>query len=177
MESVILVDKENVKTGLSEKLAAHKNGLLHRAFSILIYNQNREFLLQRRASSKYHTPNLWTNTCCSHPYDSESYEDAINRRLYEEMGMKCKLFKEFDFIYKAKFSNNLIEHEHDTVFIGESNQLPTINKDEVGEYQYISYADLRKQIDMYPEQYTPWFMMIMDKVDSNFFNHKNFYYA
>ena len=116
MENVILVNTDNDKVGLSEKLKAHREGLLHRAFSILIYNQNREFLLQRRASIKYHTPNLWTNTCCSHPYDSESYEDAINRRLSEEMGMSCYLQEDFSFIYKVRLSNNLIEYEHDTVF-------------------------------------------------------------
>tara|TARA_Y100001968_G_scaffold193684_1_gene177638 strand:- start:2605 stop:3138 length:534 start_codon:yes stop_codon:yes gene_type:complete len=177
MDNVILVDSNNKKIGLADKLRAHYDGLLHRAFSILIYNDKREFLLQRRSSAKYHTPNLWTNTCCSHPYDNESYEDAINRRLFEEMGMRCVLMEDFNFIYKASLSNNLIEYEHDTVFIGETNQLPSINKSEVSDYRYISYFDLKNELEFFPYKFTPWFKLIFDKIDCNFFSHKIFSYV
>ena len=105
MEKVVLVDRNNKKIGLEEKILAHKKGLLHRAFSILIFNSSRELLLQKRASTKYHTPDLWTNTCCSHPLDGESYEEATERKLFQEMGMQCVLEEHFNFIYKSKLNS------------------------------------------------------------------------
>ena len=176
-EEVILVDRNNNHIGIEDKLLAHKKGLLHRAFSILIYNSDREFLLQKRASKKYHTPNLWTNTCCSHPRIDESYEQSINRRLHEEMGLSCKLEKTFDFIYKSNLENNLIEHEHDTVFIGQTNKLPNINHNEASDYKYISAQDLKEQIALNPNDFTPWFKIILNKMDLSFFKKNNYYYA
>ena len=177
MEKVVLVDSNNVVVGLEDKIHAHKKGLLHRAFSIIIYNSKRDILIQRRASTKYHTPNLWTNTCCSHPYDGESYEEAIHRRLKEEMGMDSCLTEYCSFIYKAKLNNNLIEHEHDTLFLGQSNLLPLINKEEVSDYKYISYSDLKNEIKLNSEKFTPWFKIILEKLDQDFFTKRNFTYA
>ncbi|MBI65465.1 MAG: isopentenyl-diphosphate delta-isomerase [Candidatus Marinimicrobia bacterium] len=177
MEKVVLVNKDNKKLGVEDKLVAHQKGLLHRAFSIIIYNQKREILLQRRSLNKYHTPNLWTNTCCSHPFENENYDDAINRRLYEEMGMKCKLDEYYSFIYKTNLENNLIEFEHDTVFIGQTNNLPIINDSEVSEYKYINYELLKNNINIFPNEFTPWFKLIFNQLDESFFNYKNYYYV
>lgn len=177
MDKVVLVDKNNNKIGIEDKMIAHTKGLLHRAFSILVYNEDREFLLQKRAGEKYHTPNLWTNTCCSHPFDDETYSNAVSRRLYEEMGMSCDLSEAFSFIYKANLTGNLTEHEHDTVFMGQTNQLPVINESEVSEFRYVSFSDLRIEISNHPNQFTPWFKMIINKLDVNFFDLKKYYYA
>ena len=117
-ESVILVDEKDNQVGLMPKLEAHQKGLLHRAFSVFIFNSDYELLLQKRAFSKYHSGGLWTNTCCSHPRDGEDTIDAANRRLYEEMGIETSLRKVFDFIYKAELDNNLTENEFDHVFYG-----------------------------------------------------------
>ena len=175
MNNVVLVDRNNIELGIADKLQAHKDGLLHRAFSILIYNDNREILLQKRSSVKYHTPNLWTNTCCSHPFPKESYRDAISRRLKDEMGLNCFMDKTFSFTYKSKLCSNMIEHEHDTVFIGKSNQKPKINLNEVSDFKYINISDLKIDIKKNPFKYTPWFKMILDKIDSSFFLRKSFY--
>ena len=175
MEKVVLVDFYNNKIGLENKITVHRKGLLHRAFSIIIYNKDREILLQKRSLFKYHTPNLWTNTCCSHPYDNESYEEAINRRLDEEMGMECRLDESFSFVYKSELNDSLIEYEHDTVFLGQSNEIPSINNLEVSEYKYSSYDNLKKSIFCESNKYTPWFKIIIDKLDTNFFSFKNFY--
>ena len=117
-EQVILVDKDDKQVGLMSKLEAHEKGVLHRAFSIFIFNSKYELLLQKRASSKYHSGGLWTNTCCSHPREGEDTLDAANRRLNEEMGIKTSLRKVYDFIYKAELDNQLTEHEFDHVFYG-----------------------------------------------------------
>ena len=177
MDKVVLVNSDNDVIGFEDKIVAHQRGLLHRAFSIIIYNDRRELLLQRRADTKYHTPGLWTNTCCSHPFIDEGYKEAVNRRLEEEMGMSTYLTKYCSFIYKAKLNNNLIEHEHDTVFLGQSNSLPQINKDEVCDYKYISYEDLEQQIEHNPNKFTPWFKLIIEKLDKDFFIKKHFNYA
>ena len=138
MEKVILVDKHDRQMGLMEKQEAHVKGLLHRAFSIFIFNKDNKLLLQKRAFKKYHSGGLWTNTCCSHPRENETTIDAAHRRLNEEMGMECKLELKFNFIYKAQLDNNLYEHEFDHVFFGFSNDLPKINKLEVDSYKYES---------------------------------------
>ncbi|MEG1198654.1 MAG: isopentenyl-diphosphate Delta-isomerase, partial [Algoriella sp.] len=117
-EFVVLVDQDDQKLGLMEKQQAHVAGLLHRAFSVFVFNSNGELMIQQRAASKYHSPTLWTNTCCSHPRDNETYEQAAHRRLQEEMGFDCDLEFKFSFIYKAHLDNNLTEHELDHVFIG-----------------------------------------------------------
>ena len=175
MENVILVDKNNNPIGLCEKLTAHRKGLLHRAFSILIYNEKREILLQKRSKTKYHTPGLWTNTCCSHPLNNETYTEATHRRLMEEMGMTCNLNEDFSFIYFSKLNSNLYEHEHDTVFLGETNAIPKINKIEVSEFKYINYYELKNEIKLMPNNFTPWFKTIIHKLDEKFFNFNKFF--
>ncbi|PWS29137.1 isopentenyl-diphosphate delta-isomerase [Pedobacter yonginense] len=163
-EQVILVDQNDLPIGHMEKMEAHVKGELHRAFSIFIFNFNNELLLQQRALDKYHSGGLWTNTCCSHQRVGESNMDAANRRLFEEMGMRCNLEYGFNFIYKAHFESGLIEHEFDHVFFGISDDLPVINKDEVESYRYVNLASLKLDIDSHPEMYTPWLKICLDKV-------------
>ena len=163
MEEVILVDKDDNQIGTEEKIKAHIDAKLHRAFSILIFNNNKELLLQQRALSKYHCPGLWTNTCCSHPRPGEETEDAAYRRLVEEMGFKTGLQEIFSFIYEAKFDNNLTEHEVDHVFKGIYNTDPVINKEEVNDFKWIKLDDLIKDIEKQPENYTTWFRIIIKK--------------
>jgi isopentenyl-diphosphate delta-isomerase len=164
MEYVILVDEQDKAIGKMEKHQAHVEGVLHRAFSIFIFNSEKELLLQKRASSKYHCGGLWTNACCSHPRENENTQDAANRRLEEEMGMQCSLTPIFTFVYKAGFENGLTEHEFDHVFFGESNQTPKINTEEVEAYRYISMDDLQQEIKEFPEKFTPWFIIALDRV-------------
>ncbi len=164
MEYVVLVDEQDNPIGKMEKQQAHIEGLLHRAFSIFIFNSENKLLLQKRASSKYHCGGLWTNSCCSHPRENENIQDAANRRLVEEMGMQCSLKPIFTFMYKAEFDNGLIEHEFDHVFFGESNQTPNINTEEVEAYRYISMDALQQEIKEFPEKFTPWFIIALDRV-------------
>ena len=163
-EYVVLVDELDNKVGLMEKMEAHINPTLHRAFSIFIFNSKNEMLLQQRALSKYHTPGLWTNTCCSHPRDGESLHDATNRRLQEEMGMQCELKEAFSFIYKADVMQGLVEHEFDHVFIGTSDDLPIINKDEVESFRYDTVEHIKADIERNPQNYTAWFKIAFDKL-------------
>ena len=131
MPDVILVDSQDNPIGVMEKMMAHQTGKLHRAFSVFVFNDHEELLLHRRALTKYHSPGLWTNTCCSHPMPGEDVAVAAHRRLQEEMGMACTLVKTFDFVYRAELDNDLIEHEFDHVFFGRTNDIPVINPDEV----------------------------------------------
>jgi len=163
-EFVVLVDEKDNEVGTMDKLKAHEEGLLHRAFSILVFNSRNELLLQQRAKSKYHCGGLWTNTCCSHPRQGEPLEQAIHRRLKEEMGFDCQLKEEFSFIYKATFDNGLTEHELDHVFIGHYDADPVINKDEVEAFKWISLPDLREDMLANPEKYTPWFITIIERL-------------
>ena len=169
-EKVILVDKNDKEVGSMEKQEAHIKGLLHRAFSVFIFNDKNELLLQRRALKKYHSGGLWTNTCCSHPRKNETTLDAANRRLVEEMGMRCIIKKQFDFIYKAQLDNNLYEHEFDHVFFGFSNEQPQINTEEVEEYTYKTLEDIGNEIKTTPEKYTEWFKICLKEVIKS---HKN----
>ena len=164
IEKVILVDKNDKEFGSMEKQEAHVKGLLHRAFSVFIFNDKNELLLQRRAVKKYHSGGLWTNTCCSHPRQNETTLDAAKRRLVEEMGMRCVLKKQFDFIYKAKLDNNLYEHEFDHVFFGFSSDSPQINTEEVEEYTYKTLEDIGDEIKTNPEKYTEWFKICFKEV-------------
>jgi isopentenyl-diphosphate delta-isomerase len=164
MEYVVLVDEQDNAIGTMEKQQAHVEGLLHRAFSIFIFNSEKKLLLQKRASSKYHCGGLWTNSCCSHPRENENIQDAANRRLAEEMGMQCSLKPIFTFMYKAEFDNGLTEHEFDHVFFGESNQTPKINTEEVDDYRYISMDALQQEVKEFPENFTPWFIIALDRV-------------
>lgn len=160
---VILVDKYDNPTGEMEKIEAHRKALLHRAFSVFIFNTKGELLLQRRAANKYHSGGLWTNTCCSHPYPGEETDYAAHRRLMEEMGMDTDLEYIRKFIYKAPFDNALTEHELDHIFIGITDDRPHINPDEVSEYKYMSLPDLERDIKEHPEQYSAWFNIILEK--------------
>lgn len=162
-ELVILVDENDNKIGLMPKLEAHEKGLLHRAFSVFIFNDQKELMLQQRAHHKYHTPGLWTNTCCSHQRDGETSIEAGKRRLMEEMGFDAELKETVKFTYKAPFDNGLTEHEIDHVMIGHYNDAPNINPDEVADWKWITMDALEDDIERNPEQYTPWFKIIFKK--------------
>ncbi len=164
MEQVILVDDQDNPIGLMEKIEVHEKAILHRAFSVFIFNHRGELLLQQRALSKYHSAGLWTNTCCSHPRPNENTQAAANRRLLEEMGFETSLEKVFDFIYLANFDNGLTEHEFDHVFIGfyEGTILP--NNAEVNSYKYISIEEIDSQLINTPDIYTEWFKIAYPKV-------------
>ena len=163
-EQVILVDREDVAIGVMGKMFAHETGELHRAFSVFVFNQQGELLLQQRALDKYHSAGKWTNTCCSHPRPGELTLDAANRRLLEEMGMVCNLNYEFNFLYKASFSNDLTEHEIDHVYFGVSDDVPIINPEEVASYKYVNLEDLNKDIIDNPDNYTAWLKVCFNKV-------------
>jgi len=163
-EKVILVDKNNRKIGEEEKIKAHKEGKLHRAFSIFIFNSKGELLIQQRANSKYHSGGLWSNTVCSHPRLGESLIKSAHRRLKEEMGFDCELKKLFCFIYKAKFENGLTENEYDCVFIGKFDGEPEPNLEEVSNYKWINIKNLKKDIKKNPDKYAIWFKIALKKI-------------
>jgi isopentenyl-diphosphate delta-isomerase len=162
-DKVILVDSNDNKIGLMPKLEAHEKGVLHRAFSVFIFNNHGELMLQRRALTKYHSPGLWTNTCCSHQRDGESNISSGKRRLNEEMGFDTELFEKTSFIYKAKFDNGLIEHEFDHVLVGSYNHSPIINSIEVDSWKWMSLENIKKDINDHPDNYTAWFKIIFEK--------------
>ena len=164
MEQVILVDENDRQIGLMEKQAAHVNPHLHRAFSIFIFNSKGELLMQQRALSKYHSPGLWTNTCCSHPRDGETLTEATSRRLMEEMGMTCEMHEVYTFIYMAPVGQGLTEHEFDHVWIGRSDETPQINREEVESWKYVSLSDLKVDIQLHPELYTEWFKITFEEM-------------
>jgi isopentenyl-diphosphate delta-isomerase len=163
-ELVVLVNENDQQIGLMEKMEAHQKAVLHRAFSIFLFNSKGQMLLQQRAWSKYHSPGLWTNTCCSHPRENESLEEATSRRLMEEMGMQCSMKKVFDFIYRADVGQDLTEHEFDHVFIGVSDSQPVINPDEVAAWKYMDMEELSVDLHRNPEQYTVWFRIAFEQV-------------
>ena len=162
IEKVILVDENDNQVGVMPKLEAHQKGLLHRAFSVFIFNSKYELLLQKRASSKYHSGGLWTNTCCSHPREGEEILDAANRRLIEEMGIETSLRKVHDFIYKAELDNDLTEHEFDHVLYGIYNEDPIINKDEADDFKWIDMNSLNEDIKTNGDNYTIWFKIAFE---------------
>jgi isopentenyl-diphosphate delta-isomerase len=162
-EQVILVDDRDRPVGVAEKMQAHREGSLHRAFSIFVTNAKGELLLQRRARSKYHSGGLWTNTCCSHPRPQETTETAASRRLQEEMGFSCDLREIFSFTYRAELDNDLIEHEFDRVFVGEFNGEPILNPQEAEEWCWISIDRLSQDIQEHPERYTFWLKVCFEK--------------
>lgn len=163
-----MVDMDDNPVGEMEKMEAHLKGSLHRALSVLIFNSKGEILLQQRAFSKYHTPGLWSNTCCSHPRPGEDSLDAATRRLQEEMGFVVQLNKSFDFIYKADFENDLIEHEFDHVFFGTFDGDPHINLEEANNFKWIKPMELREDMRSLPERYTVWFRIIIKKMEEQF---------
>ncbi len=162
-EQVILVDKNDHKIGLMPKMEAHQKAVLHRAFSVFVMNDKGQLLLQQRAASKYHSPLLWANTCCSHQRDGESNLDAGKRRLQEEMGFVTELKEVFSFIYKAPFENGLTEHELDHVMLGAYNAAPIINKEEVESFKWMKPEDVKQDMSEKPEIYTAWFKIIFEK--------------
>jgi isopentenyl-diphosphate Delta-isomerase len=162
MEQVILVDEHDHEIGTMEKMEAHQKGLLHRAFSLLIFNTKGEMLLQQRAISKYHSGGLWTNTCCSHPLPGETIEQAGKRKLKQEMGFSCDLSYSHKFIYKVKLDNDLIEHEWDYVLIGYYDGIPAINENEAQAWKFESIDSIQKDAKQNPDQYTCWFKLILN---------------
>lgn len=162
--NVILVDKQDNEIGVMPKLKAHLQGQLHRAISVFIIDLDGNWILQKRASEKYHSSDLWSNTACSHPLPGEKTIDAANRRLIEEMGIDCSLEKAFSFIYRAELDNNLIEHELDHIFIGYTAQKPRPNPEEVGEWDVMSFENLERDVLSNPNHYTEWFKLLYKKV-------------
>ncbi len=167
MEKIILVDEHDNAVGTMEKMEAHRKGLLHRAFSILLFNSNGELLLQKRSKNKYHSGGLWTNTCCSHPLPAESVKDATRRRLKQEMGIDLQPEFAFKFIYKTDLDQNLIEHECDHVFTGTFDGNPIINLEEVEDWKFMNLSALRKDMEKHPELYTSWFKIIINHPELN----------
>ncbi|MFT7351374.1 MAG: isopentenyl-diphosphate delta-isomerase [Flavobacterium sp.] len=162
-EKVILVNEKDEQIGLMPKLEAHEKAVLHRAFSVFVLNKNKEIMLQQRAASKYHSPLLWTNTCCSHQRDGETNLVAGARRLQEEMGFETNLKELFHFIYKAPFDNGLTEHELDHVMIGYYNKEPIINPEEVENWKWMSIEAIKNDMLVNPNEYTIWFKIIFDE--------------
>lgn len=168
-EKVILVNSNDEPIGLEEKLKAHQDGKLHRAFSIFVINSKGELLLQQRAKTKYHSSGLWANTCCSHPRPNENLGDAVHRRLKEEMGFDCELKEAFSFIYRAKLDKGLIEHEYDHIFTGRFDGVPKPNKDEVDSWKWIAIKDLLADMKKNPSNYVYWLRISIERVLNNIY--------
>ncbi len=164
MERVILVDKADNQVGTEEKIKAHEEGRLHRAFSVFVFNDKGELLLQKRSAQKYHSGGLWANTCCSHPRPGEGLLEAAHRRLREEMGFDCHLKKLFSFVYKVPFGNGLTEHEYDHVLFGIYPQSPEPNPSEVDSWKWISLSELGVDIKKNPETYSYWLRASFDEL-------------
>lgn len=162
-ELVILVNENDEKIGLMPKMEAHEKAVLHRAFSVFVFNAKNELMLQQRAAHKYHSPLLWTNTCCSHQRDGESNLEAGKRRLFEEMGFVTELEEVTSFIYKAPFDNGLTEHELDHIMIGHYEDEPKINPDEVEAWKWMPLEDVKQDVKNHPELYTEWFKIIFEE--------------
>lgn len=163
-EYVILVDENDKELGLMGKMEAHEKGMLHRAFSVFVFNQKGEVMLQQRAFEKYHSGGLWTNTCCSHPRKGETVLEAAHRRVEEEMGFDCELEKQFHFIYNRKLDQGLTEHELDHVVFGTFDGIPNLNPEEVADYKWVNMLELKADISISPDQYTEWFKICFDEV-------------
>jgi isopentenyl-diphosphate delta-isomerase len=164
MAEVILVDEADNEIGTMEKMTAHEQAVLHRAFSVFLFNDANQLLLQKRALNKYHSPGLWTNTCCSHPCPGETTLDAAKRRLQEEMGVSCDLDAIFNFTYKAALDHDLTEFEFDHVFFGRFNGAPELNFEEAIDWKYVSINELLEEIESSPENYTVWFKICLEQV-------------
>lgn len=162
-ENVILVNQNDEQIGLMPKMEAHEKAVLHRAFSVFVLNGKNEIMLQQRAQHKYHSPLLWTNTCCSHQREGETNIQAGSRRLYEEMGFETQLKELFHFIYKAPFDNGLTEHELDHVMIGYYEEEPKINPEEVENWKWMGIEEVQRDMQLNPEIYTVWFKIIFDE--------------
>ena len=165
MSQVILVNESDTTIGKMDKMQAHEKGMLHRAFSIFIFNEKGDMLLQQRALSKYHSAGLWTNACCSHPQPGESTAEAAHRRLTEELGFDTEIKEAFDFIYKTNFDNGLTEHEFDHVFIGNYHGQVIPDEKEVKDYSYMSMDTIRSGLQSHPHKYTSWFKIAFPKLE------------
>jgi isopentenyl-diphosphate delta-isomerase len=163
-ESVILVNENDEVVGIGEKLRTHLEGKLHRAFSLLIFNSRGDLLLQKRAETKYHSGNLWSNTCCGHPRPGESIETAAHRRLKEEMGFDCGLEKKFSFIYRARLDGSSIEHEFDHVLVGSFDGEPRVNRAEAADWKWVDVETLRSDLEKNPSRYTYWLRVILSRI-------------
>jgi isopentenyl-diphosphate delta-isomerase len=168
-EKVILVNENDEQIGTMPKMEAHEKAVLHRAFSVFVINSKNELMLQQRALDKYHSPGLWTNTCCSHQREGETNIAAGRRRLQEEMGFDVALKESISFIYKAPFDNGLTEYEYDHVLLGTFEGTPQINKEEVADWKWMPLEAVKADIAKRPELYTAWFKVIFDK----FYEHIN----
>ena len=163
--SVLLVDDTDRPIKLMDKMEAHVKGELRRAFSIFIFNSKNQFLLQKRAESKYHAGGLWTNTCCSHPLTENELVEEAKFRLNEEMGMEiAELKKGFSFTYKTEFNNGLIENEFDHVLYGFTDDLPKLNPDEAQDFRYLYFEDLHAEVEANPKAFTPWFLLCYQRI-------------
>jgi isopentenyl-diphosphate Delta-isomerase len=165
MEKVILVDEQDKAIGAMDKMEAHRRGILHRAFSIMIFNSEGETLLQKRSRNKYHSGGLWTNACCSHPTPDESIDEATRKRLKHEMGIDLQPDFAYKFIYRSKLDKNLIEHEIDYVYQGIFDGVPVVNHEEVEDWKFINIKSLRADLDLHPDRYTVWFKLIMNHAE------------
>ena len=170
-EKVLLVDTQDRVLGTMSKLEAHQKGVLHRAFSVFILNRQNALMLQQRAWDKYHSPGLWTNTCCSHQREGEDSLAAGKRRLQEEMGLEVPLTPLFTFIYKAPFDNGLTEHELDHVLLGYSEQSPNPNPQEVTDWQWMPLEEVQRKLTEQPEQFTVWFKIIFERFYAHIKQH------
>jgi isopentenyl-diphosphate delta-isomerase len=166
VQEVILVNEKDEQVGVMEKMEAHRRALLHRAFSVFIFNTKGEMLLQQRSENKYHSAGLWTNACCSHPKPGEETKPGAIRRLNEELGFSTELKKIFDFIYKSGFDNGLTEYEFDHVFVGDYNGAINPRKEEVSDYCFMSLDEIEKSLQLKPENFTAWFHIALPKVKS-----------
>ena len=155
-EQVILVDEQDREVGAGEKLQAHRDGALHRAFSVFVFDPAGRLLLQKRAAGKYHSGGLWSNTCCGHPRPEEATQASARRRLREEMNFDCELRAAFEFLYRAEFENELIEHEYDHVFVGDFDGAFVPNESEVEDWRWATPDELRRDMRERPEEYTYW---------------------
>ena len=167
MMDVILVDENDIAIGQMEKMEVHRKALLHRAFSIFIFNSKGEMLLQKRSDKKYHSASLWTNACCSHPQPGVATLIAANTRLVEEMGFSTTLTKAFDFTYKTPFDNGLTEYEFDHVYIGTYSNIDIFpNKEEVSDYCYKTIDEIEESVQSHPQKYTAWFKIAFPKIQA-----------
>lgn len=171
MHDLILVNEQDEPIGTMEKMEAHRQGLLHRAFSVFLFDDEGNMLLQQRADEKYHSPGLWTNACCSHPMPGEDTLKAAERRLFEELGITTSVQPAFQFTYRADFENGLIEHEYDHVFFGIYTGLIEPNPAEVKAISYESMNTLRTSLQNTPEQYTVWFKIAFPLLEAWMKNH------
>lgn len=166
IQEIILVDERDEQIGTMEKMQVHQKGLLHRAFSVFIFDKAGQLLLQQRAAKKYHGAGLWSNSCCSHPNPGEDTRAAAERRLAEELGFSVPLQKVFDFTYKATVENGLTEHEFDHVFAGEYEGTVFFNTDEVAAYRYESIETIKKEMEKNPSNFTTWFRIVFPRIQA-----------